>query len=61
MLNPKKTSCTIFTQDLAEYNAKLYIQIDNTTLPINTHPKILRVTLDPNTHITNIATNARKS
>ena len=65
MLNPDKTACTLFTSDPAEYNTKLHLQIDHTTLHMNVHPDILGVTLYPkltcNTDIVNIATNAHKS
>ena len=65
LLNTDKTTCTLLTPDPAEYNTQLGLQIDNTTLPITTHPKILGLTLDPkltyNRHIDLAATKARKT
>ena len=65
LLNTDKTTCTLLTPDLAEYNKQLGLQIDNTTLPMTTHPKILGLTLDPkltyNRHIDLAATKARKT
>ena len=45
MLNTDKTTCTLFTPDPAEYYISLHLQTDNTTLPMNTYPHILGVTL----------------
>ena len=63
LLNTDKTTCTLLTPDPAEYNKQLGLQIDNTTLPMTTHPKILGLTLYPkltyNRHIA--ATKARKT
>ena len=46
-------------------NTQLGLQIDNITLPMTTHPKILGLTLDPkltyNRHIDLAATKARKT
>ena len=60
-----RTTCTLLTPDPAEYNKQLGLQIDNTTLPMTTHPKILGLTLDPkltyNRHIDLAATKARKT
>ena len=65
LLNTDKTTCTLLTPDPAEYNKQLGLQIDNTTLPMTTHPKILGLTLDPkltyNRHIDLAATKARKT
>ena len=65
LLNTDKTTCTLLTPDPAEYNKQLGHQIDNTTLPMTTHPKILGLTLDPkltyNRHIDLAATKARKT
>ena len=47
MPKPDKATCTLFTPDPAEYNTNLHLHINNTTLPMNTHPKILGVTLHP--------------
>ena len=58
-------TCTLLTPNPAEYNKQLGLQIDNTTLPMTTHPKILGLTLDPkltyNRHIDLAATKARKT
>ena len=54
-LNPDKTTCTLFTQDPAEYKSNLDLKINNTTLNMATHPKIICINLDLNltynTHI----------
>ena len=54
-LNPDKTTCTLFTPDHAEYKSNLDLKINNTAIPMATHPKVLSLTLDPkltyNTHI----------
>ena len=58
-LNPDKTTCTLFTPDLAEYKSNLDLKINNNALPMATHPKVLGLTLDPtltySTHIHNIS------
>ena len=63
LLNTDKTTCTLLTPDPPEYNTQLGLQIDNTTLPMTIHPKILGLTLDPkltyNRHIDLAATKAR--
>ena len=51
-LNPDKTTCTLFTPDPAEYKSNLHQKINNTALPMATHPKVLGVTLDSNSHTT---------
>ena len=60
ILNPDKTTCTLFTPDPAEYSKQLELQIDNITLPMNINPKIIGLTLDPkltyNKHIENTTT-----
>ena len=65
LLNTDKMTCTLLTPDPAEYNTQLGLQIDNTTLPMTTHPKIRGITLDPkltyNRHIDLTATEARKT
>ena len=65
LLNTNKTTCTLLTPNPAEYNTQLGLQIDNTTLPMTTHPKILGLTLDPkltyNRHIDLAATKAWKT
>ena len=59
LLNPDKTTCTLFTPDPAEYTT-----INNKALPMVTHPKVLGLTLDPkltySTHIHNISVQAHK-
>ena len=63
-LIPDKTACTLFIPDPAEYTSNLDLKINNTTLPLATHPKVLGLTLDPklsyNTHIHNISGHAHK-
>ena len=41
ILNHDKSTCTLFTPDTVEYNTKPHLQINNTTLPMNT-PKNIR-------------------
>ena len=64
IINPDKTTCTLFTPDPAEYNSNLGLNINNKALPMALHPKVLDLTLDPkltyNAHIQNIATHAQK-
>ena len=64
LINPDKTTCTLFTPDPAEYNSNLGLNINNKALPMALHPKVLGLTLDPkltyNAHIQNIATHAQK-
>ena len=54
-----------WTSDPAVYSTQLGLQIDNRTLPMTTHPKILGLTFDPkltyNRHIDLAATKARKT
>ena len=65
LLNPDKSSATLFTPDPAEYSNKLTLSINNTTIPTNRNPKILGITFDPkltfSTHISNTAEKAKKS
>ena len=65
ILNPDKTTCTLFTLDPTEYSTQLELQIDNITLPMNINPTILGLTLDPkltyNKHIKITTTKARKT
>ena len=62
LLNPDKTTCTLFTPDPAEYTSNLDLTINNKALPMATHPKVLGLTLDPqhtySTHIHNISVHA---
>ena len=37
-LNQDKTTCTLFTPDTAEYKCNLALKINNTALPMATHP-----------------------
>ena len=64
LLNPDKTTCTLFTPDPAEYTSNLDLTIINKALPMATHPKVLGLTLDPkltySTHIHNISVQAHK-
>ena len=64
LLNPGKTTCTLFTPDPAEYTSNLDLTINNKALPIATHPNVLGFTLDPkltySTHIHNISVQAHK-
>ena len=47
ILNPDKTTCTLFTPDPAAYTGKLDLKINSNALPMATHPKVLHLTLDP--------------
>ena len=47
VINPDKTSCTLFSSDPAEYDSILGLNINNKALPMALHPKILVLTLDP--------------
>ena len=62
ILNPDKTTCIRFTPDSAEYTSNMDLKINNTALPMTTHPKVLGLTLDPkltySTHINNISVDA---
>ena len=64
LLNPDKTTCTLFTPDPADYTSNLDLTINNKALPMATHPKVLGLTLDPkltySTHIHNISVQAHK-
>ena len=64
LLNPDKTTCTLFTPDPAEYTSNLDLTINNKALPMAMHPKVLGLTLDPkltySTHIHNISVQAHK-
>ena len=54
----------MFTPDLAKYKSNLDPKINNTALPMATHPKVLGLILDPkltySTHIHNISVQAHK-
>ena len=41
-----KRTCYLFTPEPAEYKSNLELKINNTTLPMATHPKILGLALD---------------
>ena len=64
ILNPDKTTCTVFTPDPAEYTSNLDLKIHNNALLMATQPKVLGLTLDPkvtySTHIHNISVHAHK-
>ena len=64
LLNPGKTTCTLFAPDPAEYASNLDLTINNKTLPMATHPKVLGLILDPkltySRHIHNISVQAHK-
>ena len=64
LLNPGKTTCTLFTPDPAEYTSSLDLTVNSKALPMATHPKVLGLTLDPkltySTRIHNISVQARK-
>ena len=64
LLNPDKTTCTLFTPDPAVYTSNLDLIINNKALPTATHPKVLALTLNPkltySTHIHNISVQAHK-
>ena len=47
-LNPDITTCTLFTP--AEYKSNLDLKINHTVLLMATHPKVLGLKLDPNSH-----------
>ena len=46
-INTDKITTTLFTPDPAEYGTALSHKLNNQTLPIAKHPKILEITLDP--------------
>ena len=64
LLNPDKTTCTLFTPDSAEYTSILDPTINNKALPTATHPKVLGLTFDPkltySTHIHTISVQVHK-
>ena len=49
-LNPDKITCTLFVSDPTEYKNNLDLKINHTGLPMATNPKVLGLTLDPNSH-----------
>ena len=63
LLNPDKTTCTLFSPDPAEYTSNLDLTINNKALPMAMHLKVLGFTLDPkltySTHIHNISVQTR--
>ena len=64
LLNPDKTTYTLFTPDPAEYTSNLDLTINNKALPMATHPNVMGLTSDPkltySTHIHNISVQAHK-
>ena len=53
-LNPDKTTCTLLTPDPVENKYSLQLKINNTTIPMVTHTKILGIYLIPKTRIQHI-------
>ena len=51
IINPDKTTCTLFTPDPAEYNNNLGLNINNKALPMALHPKVLGSNFRPKAHI----------
>ena len=47
IINPDKTTYTLFTPDPSEYTSNLDLKIHNNALPMATPPKVLGLTLDP--------------
>ena len=47
ILNPDKSTATLFTSDTHEHNVILNLTINNITIPTVKNPKILGLTLDP--------------
>src|SRR5688572_25011431 len=47
ILNPDKSTATLFTPDTHEHDITLNLTINNTTIPTVKNPKILGLTLDP--------------
>ena len=47
ILNSNKMICTLLSPNPVECNTGLNLQINNTTLDMHTHPKILDVALNP--------------
>ena len=61
ILDPDKTTCTLFTPDPAEYTSILGLKIHNNALPMAMHPKVLGLTLEPKlTYSTHISVKAQK-
>ena len=64
ILNPDKTTCTLFTPDAAEYTSNLDLKYTTMHIPMATHPKVLGLTLDPkltcSKHIHNFSVHAHK-
>ena len=46
-LKPDKPTCTLSIPDPEKYASNLDLKINNTALPMATHPKVLCLTLDP--------------
>ena len=63
-METKQLALTLFTPDPVEYTSNLDLKINNSALPIATHPKGLGLTLDPkltySTHIHNSSVHAHK-
>ena len=56
ILNPEKRTCSLFPPDATEYTRNLDLTINNKALPMATYPKVLGITLDPNSHTANTST-----
>ena len=59
LLNPDKTTCTLFTPDPAEYMSNLDLTINNKAIPMAMHPKVLGLTLDPKSHTAHTSTTSQ--
>ena len=46
-LSAPKSTVTLFTSEKRQSNATPQIILNNSTLPLERHPRILRITLDP--------------
>ena len=64
LLNPDKTTCTLFTPNPEEYTSNLDLTINDEALPMVAHQKVLGLTLDPkliySTRIHGISVQAHK-
>src|SRR6188508_2977165 len=67
ILNPDKSTATLFTPDPVEYETILNLTINNTIIPTIKTPKILGLTFDPKLNFGNVritkenADNAKKN
>ena len=58
-LNSDKTTYTLPTPDLVEYTRNLDLKINNTALRMATHPKVLCLSLDRNSHLAHTFTTSQ--